>query len=310
MDWNCKNYHTLDFELKKYFGEKAIKLSINGGFTCPNRDGSINTCGCIFCSEKGSGDFAGNVDNSINNQINEQIKFLSNKWKSNTYIAYFQSFTNTYDSVINLEKKYTQALNCPNIKGLAIATRPDCINENIAKLLSSYNDRTYLWVELGLQTIHKNSSDFIRRGYDLDVFNNAISMLKKYNIRVVVHLILGLPNESNHDILESVQYVCTKGIWGIKLHLLHVLKNTDLANYYYENNMKLYTQEEYINLVCDCIEIMPQDVVIHRLTGDGKRSELIAPEWSLHKLKVLSAIDIELRKRNSYQGLKFNQEQK
>lgn len=306
MDWNYKNYHTLDYELKKYFGEKTIKLSINGGFTCPNRDGTISKNGCIFCSEMGSGEFAGNVDNSIHNQINEQIVFMSKKWKSNTYIAYFQSFTNTYDSVINLREKYDEALNCDNIKGLAIATRPDCINNDIANLLEYYNSKTYLWVELGLQTIHEKSANFIRRGYDLDVFDKAIDMLKKRNIKVVVHLIMGLPGESKDNMLESLQYVCNKKIWGLKLHLLHVIKNTDLEDVYNNKKFKLFEMDEYIKFICDCIEIIPSNIVIHRLTGDGKRSELIAPKWSLHKLKVLSGIDIEMRKRNSYQGIKSN----
>lgn len=306
MNWNYKNYHTLDFELKKHFGEKAIKLSINGGFTCPNRDGTINTKGCIFCSEMGSGEFAGNVDNSIHSQINQQISFLSKKWKSNTYIAYFQSFTNTYDTIENLKKKYDKALECKNIKGLAIATRPDCINTDIANLLDYYNNKTYLWVELGLQTIHNNTAKFLRRGYDLSVFDNAINMLKKRNIKVVVHLIMGLPGESRYNMFESLKYVSNKKIWGLKLHLLHIIKNTDLANIYNEHKFKLFEMDEYINFICDCIEIIPPDIVIHRLTGDGKRSELIEPQWSLHKLKVLSGIDIELRRRNSYQGSKFN----
>lgn len=302
MNWNDKNYHNLDYEMKKVFGEKAIKLSINGGFTCPNRDGTINTKGCIFCSEKGSGDFAGNVNNSVNIQLNEQVKLLSNKWKSSTYIAYFQSFSNTYDTVDNLKKKYFEALSVENIKGLAIATRPDCINEDIVKLLSEINEQTYLWVELGLQTIHEKTANFIRRGYDLSVFNKTVELLKKHNIRVVVHLILGLPGESHDDVLKSVSYVGDKHVWGVKLHLLHVLKNTDLADYYLNKGFHIYTKDEYIKLVCDCLEILPPDVVIHRVTGDGKRSELITPEWSLHKLKVLSGIDTELRQRNSWQG--------
>lgn len=304
MNWNYKNYHTLDFELKKHFGEKTIKLSINGGFTCPNRNGQINTRGCIFCNEKGSGDFGGDVNKSINKQIKEQVQFMSKKWISNTYIAYFQSFTNTYDSVENLKAKYDEAIENPMIKGLAIATRPDCINEEIASLLSEYNNKTYLWIELGLQTIHRESAKFIRRGYELDVFDKAISLLKKYNIKVVVHLILGLPGESHDDMLESVRYISKSQVWGIKLHLLHVLRNTDLENYFRTSNMKLMSFDEYINTVCDCLEIIPQDIVIHRLTGDGNKKDLIGPEWSLHKLKVLSGIDVELRRRNTYQGCK------
>ncbi len=302
MNWNNKNYHTLDYELKKYFGEKTIKLSINGGFTCPNRDGTLSKNGCIFCSEKGSGDFAGNVDSSINKQIADQINLLSKKWKSSTYIAYFQSYTNTYDTVKNLQKKYFEALNVKNVKGIAIATRPDCINEDIAKLLSQINEKTYLWVELGLQTIHESTAKLIRRGYDLEVFNEAVKLLNKYNIKVVVHLILGLPGEKRNDILESVKYISTKKIWGVKLHLLHILKNTDLEKFYHQTNFKILSQEEYVNLVCDCLELLPENIVIHRVTGDGKRSELIEPMWSLNKLQVLNDIDYEFLRRNSYQG--------
>lgn len=302
MNWNNKNYHTLDYELKKYFGEKTIKLSINGGFTCPNRDGTLSKNGCIFCSEKGSGDFAGNVDSSINKQIADQISLLSKKWKSSTYIAYFQSYTNTYDTVKNLQKKYFEALNVKNVKGIAIATRPDCINEDIAKLLSQINEKTYLWVELGLQTIHESTAKLIRRGYDLEVFNEAVKLLNKYNIKVVVHLILGLPGEKRNDILESVKYISTKKIWGVKLHLLHILKNTDLEKFYHQTNFKILSQEEYVNLVCDCLELLSENIVIHRVTGDGKRSELIEPMWSLNKLQVLNDIDYEFLRRNSYQG--------
>ncbi|HBB27648.1 MAG TPA: TIGR01212 family radical SAM protein [Clostridiales bacterium] len=302
MNWNNKNYHTLDYELKKYFGEKTIKLSINGGFTCPNRDGTLSKNGCIFCSEKGSGDFAGNVDSSINKQIADQISLLSKKWKSSTYIAYFQSYTNTYDTVKNLQKKYFEALNVKNVKGIAIATRPDCINEDIAKLLSQIKEKTYLWVELGLQTIHESTAKLIRRGYDLEVFNEAVKLLNKYNIKVVVHLILGLPGEKRNDILESVKYISTKKIWGVKLHLLHILKNTDLEKFYHQTNFKILSQEEYVNLVCDCLELLPENIVIHRVTGDGKRSELIEPMWSLNKLQVLNDIDYEFLRRNSYQG--------
>jgi radical SAM protein (TIGR01212 family) len=302
MKWNDKRYHSLNYELKKVFGEKTIKLSINGGFTCPNRDGTVGERGCIFCSEKGSGDFAGNVDSSISKQIDEQIDYLSNKWKSSSYIAYFQSYTNTYDTVQNLEKKYLEALNCENIKGLAIATRPDCINEDIVKLLSNLNEKTYLWVELGLQTIHESTATDIRRGYSINAFNEAMELLNKYNIKTVVHLILGLPKESKEQMLESVKYIANKKIWGVKLHLLHVLKNTDLEKLYQETNFNILSQEEYVNLICNCIEILPEDVVIHRITGDGKRSELVSPLWSLNKKQVLNDIDAELLRRNTYQG--------
>lgn len=305
MIWNYKRYHSLDYELKKCFGEKTIKLSINAGFTCPNRDGTVGDRGCIFCSEKGSGDFAGNVDKSISMQIDEQIEYLSKKWKTSSYIAYFQSYTNTYDTIENLEKKYYEALSCENIKGLAIATRPDCINQDVVKLLSEINQRTYLWIELGLQTIHESTAEDIRRGYSLKAFDDAIELLNKYNIKTVVHLILGLPGESKEQMLESVKYIANKNIWGVKLHLLHVLKNTDLEILLQETNFNILSQEEYVNLVCDCIELLPEDVVIHRITGDGKRSELLSPLWSLNKKQVLNDIDAELLRRNTYQGNKY-----
>lgn len=302
MNWNNKRYHSLDYELKKVFGEKTIKLSINGGFTCPNRDGTVGERGCIFCSEKGSGEFAGDVDSSIKRQIEDQINYLSKKWKTSSYIAYFQSYTNTYDTVQNLEKKYLEALSCENIKGLAIATRPDCIDDDIANLLSELNKKTYLWIELGLQTIHDNTAKDIRRGYSLDVFDEALNLLNKYNIKTVVHLILGLPGENKGQILESLRYIAAKKIWGVKLHLMHILKNTDLEQIYQKTSFKMLSQDEYVNLVCDCIELLPDDIVIHRITGDGKRSELVSPLWSLNKKQVLNDIDYELLRRKTYQG--------
>lgn len=300
--WDDKRYHTLNYELKNIFGEKAIKLSIDGNFTCPNRDGTIGNKGCIFCNEKGSGDFTLDKKNSISTQISEQKLLMSKKWKSNTYIAYFQNFTNTYDTVENLRTKYYEALSCENIKGIAIATRPDCINEEIATLLEEISRDSFLWIELGLQTIHDNKSEFLRRGYLLSQFNNAVEILKKHNIKTVVHLIIGLPFENNKDILESVKYISNLNLWGIKLHMLYILKNTDLEVYYRNNHFKLLTQEEYVNLICDALEILNPDIIIHRVTGDGKKSDLIEPIWSLNKLKVLSDIDRELKIRCSYQG--------
>ena len=299
--WNDKRYHTLDYELKKIFGEKTIKLSIDGNFTCPNRDGTIGYKGCIFCSERGSGDFTVK-GKTIKSQIVEQKQFMSKKWKSNTYIAYFQNYTNTYDSVDNLRKKFNEALSCENIKGIAIATRPDCISEEIAVLLSELNKKTFLWVELGLQSIYDKTADFIRRGYSLDIFNNAVEILKKENIKTVVHLIMGLPGESSEQMLNSATYISKLNIWGVKIHMLHIIENTDLAHYYEENPFKLLTHEEYVNLICDCLEFLNKDTVVHRITGDGKKSDLIEPRWTLNKLKVLSDIDKTLKNRGSFQG--------
>lgn len=304
MQWNDKRYHTLDYEFKKIFGEKTIKLSINGGFTCPNRDGTISDRGCLFCSESGSGEFAGNVDKSIDEQLTDQMEFMSKKWKSNTYIAYFQSYTNTYDNVETLRKKYYASLSRDNIKGLAIATRPDCLNDEIIDLLSEINKQTFLWIELGLQTIHPQTAKLIRRGYELDVFEKAVNKLKKNNIRFVVHLILGLPVETREDMLESVKYINSLNPWGVKLHLLHILNNTDLYTYYKNTNFQVLSQDEYISLVCDCLELLDEDIIIQRLTGDGRKDDLIEPRWSLNKLKVLSDIDKELVNRQSFQGIR------
>ena len=278
--WNDKNYHTLDYELKRFFGEKTIKLSIDGGFTCPNRDGTIGSKGCIFCSERGSGDFNCDSAKSITLQIEEQKQIMSGKWKSNTYIAYFQNYTNTYDTVENLRKKFYEALNCEYIKGIAIATRPDCINHEVAELLSELNEKTFLWVELGLQTIDENTANLIRRGYKLETFNQCMKLLETKKIRTVVHLIMGLPGETKEQMLSSVSYVTKLRPWGVKLHMLHILNNTGLAEYYHKTNFKILSQQEYVEIICDALEILKEDIVIHRLTGDGKKSDLIEPRWT------------------------------
>jgi hypothetical protein len=303
--WNNKNYHTFDYEMKKIFGEKAIKLSIDGNFTCPNRDGTLGSRGCIFCSERGSGDFNSDKKKSITEQIEEQKQIMSRKWKSNTYIAYFQNYTNTYDTVENLRKKFYEALSCENIRGLAIATRPDCIDTEILELLEEINSKTFLWIELGLQSVNDTTANFIRRGYKTVQFDKTYKQLKDKNIKTVVHLIFGIPGETNAQMLDSVKYVSEKNVWGIKLHMLHVLKNTDLSEYYERTKFKILTIEEYVAIVCDALELINPETVIHRLTGDGKKSELIEPLWTLNKLKVLSDIDNELKIRESYQGKKL-----
>jgi hypothetical protein len=299
--WNDKRYHTLDYELKKIFGEKTIKLSIDGNFTCPNRDGTIGRKGCIFCSDRGSGDFT-QRGKTITEQIAEQKQFMSKKWKSNTYIAYFQNYTNTYDTVDNLRKKFYEAVSCENIKGIAIATRPDCISDEIADLLEELSHKTFLWVELGLQSIHDKTAELIRRGYCLEQFNHAVEILKSKNIKTVVHLIMGLPGESKEQMLNSVKYISSLNIWGVKIHMLHILENTDLAEYYVKNPFVILSQEEYVNLVCDALELLKGDIVVHRITGDGKKSDLIEPRWTLNKLNVLSDIDKILKIRGSFQG--------
>lgn len=304
MMWMDKRYHSFDYEFKRNFGTKIIKLSLDGGFTCPNRDGTIGSRGCIFCSEEGSGEFAANRRLSISEQIDEQKKFLSRKWSEGKYIAYFQNFTSTYSTVLDLQGKYEEALSKENVVGLAIATRPDCLQDQVLDLLEELNKETYLWVELGLQTIHKKTAKLIRRGYDLNVYDEAIKELNKRNIKVVTHLIFGLPRELKVDILDSVKYVADTKTWGVKFHLLYIQKDTDLYEYYKSSPFHILSQEEYISLVCDSLEILPPEMVIHRLTGDGKKGLLVEPKWSLNKLGVLSGIDMELKRRESYQGIK------
>lgn len=300
-----KRYNTLNSELKKVFGSKVMKLSLDGGFTCPNRDGSLGNKGCIFCSEEGSGEFAGSRNVSIKKQADEQKELLSNKWVTNKSIAYFQNFTNTYGSIEYLEKLYNEALEIEGVVGIAIATRPDCLNLDVLNLLSEINKRTFLWVELGLQSIHEKSEKFIRRFFPLSTYDKAIEELKLRNIRTVTHLIIGLPNENRKDILESVKYVGMTNTWGIKLHSLYIQEKTDLYDYYLKNPFRIFSKEEYVDIIVDSLELLPPSMVIHRLTGDGKRELLYEPKWSRDKLKVLTSIDKELKNRDSYQGKLF-----
>ncbi|MDP3387708.1 MAG: TIGR01212 family radical SAM protein [Eubacteriales bacterium] len=297
-------YRTLNYELKKTFGEKIIKLSVNAGFTCPNRDGTKGYKGCIFCSKTGGGDFAGNPELSITRQIDDQVASLNKKWKSDRYIVYFGTYTNTYACIDELREKYYEALNHPSVIGLAIATRADCLSDEVVMLLKEINDICYLWVEIGLQSSNQNSADFIRRGYGLELFEERLNRLKESNIKTVVHLILGLPGENRDDILKTVEFVSYVMPWGVKLHLLHIVKNTDLEAYYRKTGFLLLERNEYVGLVCDCIERLPESIVIHRITGDGKKSDLVGPLWSLNKLKVISEINREMAIRNSIQGCK------
>lgn len=288
-------YYSLNNYLRNTFGCKVYKLSLDGGFTCPNRDGTIDTRGCIFCSRGGSGDFAESRLLSITEQIEQGKKRVENKIKSGKYIAYFQAFTNTYAPVEALRKKFFEAINHKDIVALSIATRPDCLGDDILALLDELNKIKPVFVELGLQTIHEKSAAYIRRGYPLSVYDDAVKKLNAIGINIVVHVILGLPNESKADMLDTVKYVCNSGINGIKLQLLHILKNTDLADEYYRGNVKVLELDEYIDLVKACVEIIPKDIVIHRLTGDGAKKDLIAPLWSADKKNVLNNINKALQ---------------
>ena len=284
-------YYSFNQYLKDTFGCKVYKISINAGFTCPNRDGTLGTRGCIFCSRGGSGDFAESSSLSVTEQIESGKQRISKKIKSGKYIAYFQAFTNTYAPVEVLAEKYCEAINHPDIVGISIATRPDCLGEEVLTLLSEINKIKPVFVELGLQTIHEKTAEYIRRGYPLSVFDNAVKTLKAAGINTVVHLIIGLPNESREDMLKSVEYACKSGADGIKLQLLHILKGTDLADDYFSGKFETLSMEEYLSIIKDCVEIIPKNVVIHRLTGDGPKKDLIAPLWSADKKSVLNALN-------------------
>lgn len=288
-------YLSFNKYLKDKFGQKVYKISLDGGFTCPNRDGKTGTRGCIFCSKGGSGDFAESREMSITEQIESGKKKVEKKIKSGKYIAYFQAFTNTYAPVEILRQKYEKAINHPDIVALSIATRPDCLGDDVLRLLNEMNKIKPVFVELGLQTIHQKSAKYIRRGYDLSVYDKAVRDLKKIGVNVVVHVILGLPNESENDMLETVKYVCESGANGIKLQLLHVIDGTDLAKDYEKGLFKTLEFDEYVNLIVKCVKIIPKDIVIHRLTGDGAKKDLIAPLWSADKKRVLNAINKALR---------------
>ncbi len=288
-------YLSFNKYLKDKFGQKVYKISLDGGFTCPNRDGKIDTRGCIFCSKGGSGDFAQNRDLSITEQIESGKKIVEKKIKSGKYIAYFQAFTNTYAPVEILRAKYSEAINHPDIVALSIATRPDCLGDDVIELLDEMNKIKPVFVELGLQTIHNDSAKYIRRGYSLEVYNEAVKKLKNIGVNIVVHIILGLPNESEEDMLESVKYVCQSQIDGIKLQLLHIIAGTDLAKDYEKGLFKTLEFDEYVELIAKCVAIIPKNIVIHRLTGDGAKKDLIAPLWSADKKRVLNAINKALR---------------
>lgn len=287
-------YTTLNNYLKERFGKKVYKIALNGGFTCPNRDGTIDTRGCIFCSKGGSGDFAESPDLTITEQIENGKKRLEKKIKNGKYIAYFQAFTNTYAPVERLRTIYEEAINNPDIVALSIGTRPDCLGDDVLALLDELNKIKPIFVELGLQTINEDTARYIRRGYTLEVYDKAVADLHKIGTNVVTHIILGLPNESKEDMLNSVKYAC-KVTDGIKLQLLHILKGTDLAKDYEQGKFEVLTLEQYTEIIKECVQIIPENVVIHRLTGDGAKKDLIAPLWSADKKTVLNTINRALK---------------
>lgn len=300
-------YNSLNNYLRNKFGKKVYKISIDGGFTCPNRDGKISTGGCIFCSAKGSGDFATSKSLSITQQIEQGKERVRSKTKDNSFIAYFQAFTNTYAPIDVLESKFTEAINHKNIVALSVATRPDCVDDNVLKLLEKLNKIKPVWVELGLQTIKESSVDYIRRGYENSVYVDTATKLRNIGIEVITHIILGLPNENKLDMLRSVDFAC-KYSDGIKLQLLHILKGTDLLKDYENSKFNALTMEQYIDILCDAVSIIPKNVVIHRLTGDGDKKILVAPLWSGNKKVVLNTINKTFEERNIIQGSKTLQD--
>ena len=289
---------------KQKFGSKVYKISLNGGMTCPNRDGTLSYDGCIFCGAKGAGDFSPVSTLSIDEQITCAIEKVRNKIRENRFIAYFQSFTNTYAPVEYLKKIFMQTIHHPEIVGLAIGTRPDCLGKDVLCLLKELNTIKPVFVELGLQTIHEQTAKDINRCYPLCVYDEAVKNLKKIHINVIVHMIIGLPNETKEMMYETVRYICQSGADGIKLQLLHVLKDTILADDYAKGKVRILSLPEYADIICHCIELIPQNIVIHRITGDGDKKILIAPLWSGDKKKVLNTINIALRQRNIIQGSK------
>lgn len=310
--WNGKRYHSLDCYLKECFKEKIYKLSLDAGMTCPNRDGTLDARGCIFCSAGGSGDFAADKSLSITEQINEAKSRISSKVNCSKYIAYFQAYTNTYAPIEYLRKIFYEAINHPNIVCLSIATRPDCLGEDVLRLLVELNQQKPVWVELGLQTIHAHTADFIRRGYDLECFNQSIQDLNQSGIEIIVHIILGLPylTKSNHlktedetKLMETIDFISRLPVQGVKLQLLHILSNTDLSLYI--DRLNVLTLDDYVSLIVKCIERLPHHMVIHRVTGDGPKNLLLAPKWSTNKKLVLNQINHTFKMKDTWQGKYF-----
>ena len=304
-EWNGKRYHSLNYFLRNKFNEKIYKISLDGGFTCPNRDGKVAKGGCTFCSASGSGDYAGSRILSINEQFADRKKMMEKKWKDGKYIAYFQAYTNTYAPVEELRQKYEEAISQENVVALSIATRPDCLDDDVVDLLEEISKKTYLWVELGLQTVNDESARNFNRGYDFEVFKEGIKKLQDRNIEVVVHTIFGLPGETKEDMLKTVDYVAHSGAQGIKFHLLHLMKGTQMVKQYESGELQLLSQEDYIDLICKGIAMLPQEMVVHRLTGDAPRESLIGPMWSLKKWEVLNSIDKALEDNDIYQGKNY-----
>lgn len=300
--WGQKPYYSYDYYLRETFGGKVYKLSLNAHMTCPNRDGTLGDRGCIFCSKGGSGDFAPGHLDSITDQLETAKEYIQAKYHADKFVAYFQAFTNTYAEISYLRKCYMEAVNHPEVVAISIATRPDCLSDEVLNLLDEINHIKPVYIELGLQTIHKKTADFIRRGYDLPVFDTAVRKLHALTIPVIAHLIIGLPHETKEEILESVKYLNGLQVEGVKLQLLHVLKDTDLADYYENGAFEVLSMDTYIDILIDCIGHLSPNIVVHRITGDAPKKLLIEPKWSAAKWEVLNSIHAEFERRGVYQG--------
>ena len=299
-----ERYNHLNKYLKEKFGERTLKICIDGGFTCPNRDGTVSTGGCIFCSEKGSGEHLKPLS------IQAQIKKHLNSYRglrANKFIAYFQNFTNTYDSVENLKLRYDAALIDNRIVALAIATRPDCITEEICQLISSYKNKVDVWVELGLQTSNDSTGNLINRGYSSEKFTDAINLLRKYNIEIVTHIMVGLPNETFEDIKNTVKFINSHDIQGLKIHSCYVIENTVLGEMYKNKSYSPISLDYYIETACYILTHINPSVIIHKISGDAPKDLLLAPDWNLHKKWIMNGIDRYLRENNLYQGMYYDQ---
>ena len=297
-----KRYHTWNYHLRRTFGHKVFKVALDGGFDCPNRDGTVAHGGCTFCSVSGSGDFAGNRADDILTQFHTIKDKMHEKWKDGKYMAYFQAFTNTHAPVEVLRERFEPVLSQEGVVGISIATRPDCLPDDVVEYLAELNERTYLWVELGLQTVHEKSAHLINRAHDFQCYVEGVNKLRKHNIRICSHIINGLPQETTEMMMDTAQEVAKLDVQGIKIHLLHLLKGTPMVKQYEKGLLEFLSFDDYVQLVCDQLEVLPPEMIVHRITGDGPIDLMVGPMWSVNKWEVLNTIDAELKRRDSYQG--------
>lgn len=300
-----RRYHTWNYHLRNHFGHKVFKVALDGGFDCPNRDGTVAFGGCTFCSAAGSGDFAGKRIDPLEKQFHDIKTKMHEKWKNGKYMAYFQAYTNTHASVDVLREKYESVLKQEGVVALSIATRPDCLPDDVVEYLAELNERTYLWVELGLQTVHEKTARIINRAHDFDMYVQGVEKLRKHNIQICSHIINGLPLETPEMMMETAQAVANLDVQGMKIHLLHLLKGTPLVKQYEKGMLDFLSMDDYVKLVVDQLEILPPEMIIHRITGDGPIDLMVGPMWSVNKWEVLNAIHAEMERRNTWQGKLF-----